>query len=184
MVERAEFPRRTEHSMNDAARVRQAVERMLAGDVELMLALAAPDIRFQVANGGGTGLCREEIGRAGVSSYFSMLGEMVTFWQMDYTGGGEELIAWGNESFTVEPCGIDGGSDFALVFDLRDGLITRLLVVEDLPSFIWQAKSLERLSVDDKPEPRTTESWAPEAGGWEAEPRLGDLAISGEFPTH
>ena len=50
--------------------------------------------------------------------------------------GGDQLIAWGKESFTIEPCGLEGGSEFALVFDLSEGQISRVLVVEDLPSFI------------------------------------------------
>ena len=46
------------------------------------------------------------------------------------------MIAWGKESFTVEGCGLEGGCEFALVFELADGVITRLLVVEDLPAFV------------------------------------------------
>jgi hypothetical protein len=55
---------------------------------------------------------------------------------MDYAARGNQLIAWGKEEFTVEPCGIEASSEFALVFDLSERLITRLLVVEDLPSFL------------------------------------------------
>jgi hypothetical protein len=68
---------------------------------------------------------------------------VVTFWQLDYTARGDQLIAWGKESFTIENCEIEGGCEFALVFDVAAGLITRLLVVEDLPSFIRAAGSLQ-----------------------------------------
>jgi hypothetical protein len=37
------------------------------------------------------------------------------------------------ESFTFEPGGLAAHSELALFFELRDGLITRLLVIEDPP---------------------------------------------------
>jgi hypothetical protein len=164
-------------AMTDTVRVRWAVDQVLTGNLAPMLALLAQDVEFQLAL--GSGLCREESGKAPVASYFRMLGEMVTFWQMDYTSGGDELIAWGKESFTVEPCGIEAGSDFALVFNLRDGLITRLLVVEDLASFIWNGGTQNRSSSLVDPEPN---GWKPQ-NDWEPEAYLEELAVSGEFPT-
>jgi hypothetical protein len=95
---------------------------------------------FQVAVGGDEPVCLEESGREAVVDYFTALGGLVTFWQLDYTAGGEQLIAWGKESFTVERCGIEGECEFALVFELAEDKITRFLVVEDLPSYIRQAQ--------------------------------------------
>ena len=101
-----------------------------------MLELLAEDVAFCVVVGGDTPVCLDGSGRQAIVDYFTALGGLVTFWQMDYTARGEQLIAWGKEGFTIETCELEGGCEFALVFDVSEGLITRLLVVEDLPSFI------------------------------------------------
>jgi hypothetical protein len=129
--------------MNDAAAVRSAVDRLLLGDLEPIRSRLARDVSFCVAVGGDTPICLEDSGEQPVVDYFTALGGVVTFWQLDYTARGDQLIAWGKESFTIENCEIEGGCEFALVFDVAAGLITRLLVVEDLPSFIRAAGSLQ-----------------------------------------
>jgi len=122
--------------MTDTIELRLAVDRILLGDLEPMLGLLADDVEFCVAIGGDAPICLEDSGRQPVVDYFTALGGLVTFWQMDYTPRGDQLIAWGRESFTIETCELEGGCQFALVLDLADGLITRFMVVEDLPSFI------------------------------------------------
>ena len=126
----------TEYSMNDTIELRRAVDRILLGELEPILDLLADDVAFCVAVGGDTPICLDDSGKQPVVDYFTALGGLVTFWQMDYTPRGDQLIAWGKESFTVENCHMEGGCEFALVFDVSDGLITRFLVVEDLRSFI------------------------------------------------
>ena len=122
--------------MTDTIELRLAVDRILLGDLEPMLGLLADDVEFCVAIGGDAPICLEDSGRQPVVDYFTALGGLITFWQMDYTPRGDQLIAWGRESFTIETCELEGGCQFALVLDLADGLITRFMVVEDLPSFI------------------------------------------------
>ncbi len=122
--------------MNDTIELRQAVDRILLGDLDPMLDLLAEDVEFCVAVGGDEPICLEDSGKQAVVDYFSALGGLVTFWQMDYTARGDQLIAWGKESFTIENCALEGGCEFALVFDVSQDLITRFLVVEDLRSFI------------------------------------------------
>jgi len=122
--------------MNDAAAVRNAVDRLLLGDLEPIRKRLARDVSFCVALGGDTPICLEYSGEQPVVDYFTALGGLVTFWQLDYTARGDQLIAWGKESFTIRNCHIEGGCEFALVFDVAGGLITRFLVVEDLPSFM------------------------------------------------
>jgi hypothetical protein len=125
-----------EYSMTDTIELRRAVDRILLGDVEPILNLLAEDVDFCVAVGGDAPICLEESGKQPVVDYFTALGGLVTFWQMDYTARGDQLIAWGKESFTIENCALEGGCEFALVFDVSEDLITRFLVVEDLPAFI------------------------------------------------
>ena len=125
-----------EYRMNDMTAVRRAVDQILVGDLEPLLHLLADDVAFEAAIGGERSISLENSGKQPVVDYFRALGGIVAFWQIDYSDRGDHLIAWGKESFTVENCLIQAGSEFALVFELRDGLITRFLVVEDLRSFI------------------------------------------------
>jgi hypothetical protein len=120
----------------DMTAVRRAVDRILMGDIEPMLEILDDDVVFEVSVGGDTPICLEDSGKKPVVDYFTALGGLVSFWQMDYAARGGHLIAWGRESFTIKECELEGGCEFALVFDLTDDRITRFLVVEDLRSFI------------------------------------------------
>jgi ketosteroid isomerase-like protein len=126
----------TESWMNDMTAVRRAVDRLLAGALGPMLDLLAEDVEFEVAIGGEMPGSRKGSGKQPVVDYFTALGGLVAFWQMDYTATGGQVIAWGKESFTVEHCGLEGGCEFALVFELSEGIISRFLVIEDLRSFM------------------------------------------------
>jgi ketosteroid isomerase-like protein len=128
--------------MDEMTVVRRAVDRLLAGELGPLLDLLAENVEFEVAGGGDAPARRTERGTQPVADYFTALGGLVAFWQMDYTAKGEQVIAWGKESFTVEHCEIEGGCEFALVFDLSGGVMTRLLVIEDLPAFMRRGGSL------------------------------------------
>jgi ketosteroid isomerase-like protein len=121
--------------MDALTAVRGAVDRVVAGALGPLLDLLAEDVEFEVASGGDVPGCRKDSGQQAVLDYFAALGDLPAFWRMDYSAAGERVVAWGEESFTVEGCELEGGVEFALVFDLRDGMVTRLLVIEDL-SFI------------------------------------------------
>jgi ketosteroid isomerase-like protein len=121
--------------MDDMIAVRQAVDRLLRGDLGPMLDLLAEDVRFEVAGGGDSPEHRSASGREAVVDYFAGLGELVAFWQIDYGAVDGQVIAWGREHFTAQPCGLEGACEFALVFDLARGRIRRLLVIEDLMAF-------------------------------------------------
>jgi ketosteroid isomerase-like protein len=123
--------------MTDMTAVRRAVDRLLAGEPGSLLELLADDVELELAAGGEHAPCRQGSGRQAVADYFTSLGGLLAFWQLDYTAEGRQVIAWGRESFTVAGCGVEGACEFALVFDLAaDGRITRLLAIEDLRTFI------------------------------------------------
>jgi ketosteroid isomerase-like protein len=128
--------------MDDMTAVRRAVDGLLDGDLEPLLDLLAKDVEFEVFTGGDEPGSTKDSGERAVVDYFGGLGELTAFWQLDYSATGEQVIAWGKESFTVEGCGVEGGCEFALLFDLVDGMIGRLLVVEDLPAFMGEGGSL------------------------------------------
>jgi hypothetical protein len=123
--------------MENVAVVKTLVDRiLLAADLDPVLHLVAEDLTFKVAIPGAMPICFAESGKAGMVDYFRALGGIVTFWRVEYFAEGEHVVVVGKESFSMENCELTADSDFALVFDLEDGLITRLLVVEDLTSFI------------------------------------------------
>ncbi len=128
--------------MDDMTAVRRAVDRLLAGDLEPMLDLLAEDVRFEVAGGGDSPEYRTAWGKEAVADYFTALGELMAFWQIDYGAVDGQVIAWGRERFTTEPCGLEGACEFALVFELSQGKIRRFLVIEDLMSFFHGGGSL------------------------------------------
>lgn len=134
--------------MDEMTAVRRAVERVLEGSLGPLLDLLAEDVEFEVTTGGDVPERSKHSGKRPVADYFTALGGLVAFWQIDYTASGEQVIAWGKESFTVQGSGLEGGCEFALVFELSEGRITRLSVIEDLTSYIQDGGSLDEASTD------------------------------------
>ena len=125
-----------ETSMENTTAVRRAVDQLLGGNSGPLLELLAEDVELEVAESEDLAGNRSDSGRAAVADYFTGLGGLPAFWQMDYTAAGDQVIAWGTERFTLEGCGLEGACEFALVFEIDEGAITRLLVVEDLRAFV------------------------------------------------
>ena len=122
--------------MGELTAVRGAVDCLVSGALAPLIELLANEVEFEVASGGDAPGCRKHSGRQAVADYFDALGDLPAFWRMDeYSAIDGRVIAWGDESFTLEGCELEGATEFALVFDLRHGRVTRLLVIEDL-SFI------------------------------------------------
>jgi hypothetical protein len=136
-----------EFSMDDITAVRRAVDRLLGGDLGPMLDLLAEGVEFEVAGGGESPQSTKDWGKQAVADHFTALGELVAFWQIDYGAVDGQVIAWGTESFTAEGCGLEGACEFALVFDLARGRVTRFQVIEDLTSFFRLGGSLVETSV-------------------------------------
>jgi ketosteroid isomerase-like protein len=113
----------------DLDAVKHAMDRLLAEDPAPLCALVAADAEFGVITPEAEfgGLAR---GRRHVADYFEALGGIVTFWRVRCLAAGDQVLAVGRESFTTTG-GLEGGSEFVLVFEMSDRLITRLLVVED-----------------------------------------------------
>jgi hypothetical protein len=132
--------------MDDMAAVRRAVDRLLAEELGPLVDLLAEDVQLEVVTGGREPTRKKHWGKQPVVDYFTALGGLVAFWQMDCAATGEQVIAWGKESFTVEGCGLEGGCEFALVFDLPEATITRLMVIEDLRAFMRSGGSLDGAS--------------------------------------
>ena len=128
--------------MEDMIAVRRAVDRLLEGDLGPLLDLLAEDVEFEVATENDGPERRTAWGRTAVADYFGALGGVVAFWQLDYGSAPGQVIAWGKESFLVEPGGLEAACEFALVFELSADRVGRLLVVEDLSAFVRNGGSL------------------------------------------
>jgi SnoaL-like protein len=123
--------------MDNVALVKALVDRiLLAADLHPVLHLLADDLSFKVAIPGAMPICFADSGKQGMVDYFKALGGIVTFWQVEYFAKGDHVIAVGKERFTTGNSALTADSDFALVFDVQNGLITRFLVLEDLTSFM------------------------------------------------
>ena len=133
--------------MDNTAIVKRLVDRiLLAAELDPVLHLLADDLSFKVAIPGAMPICFADSGKQGMVDYFKALGGIVTFWRVEYFAQGEHVIAVGKERFTTRHCALTADSDFALVFDVHDGLITKLLMVEDLTSFIEDGNQVIELA--------------------------------------
>lgn len=130
--------------MDDMIAVRRAVDQLLDGRLGPLLGLVADDVELEVTGGGDVPGRWIGSGREAVADYFTALGAIPAFWQIDYGAADGQVIAWGKESFRIQGCALEGACEFALVFDLSGGRIARLEVVEDLPSFIRGGGRLPR----------------------------------------
>jgi ketosteroid isomerase-like protein len=115
---------------DNLAVVRGIVDRVLvSGDLRPLLDGLAEDVVFKVATPDGGP--DEATGKAAVLDYFEPLGDLITFWQARYSWRGPRVLVLAEERFTIQPAGITVRSELALIFDLRDGVITRLSIVEN-----------------------------------------------------
>ena len=111
--------------MSNVALVTRAVEGIVRQDLRPLRELTAEAATLRVAGEG------ERRGREAVAGYFASLGGIVTFWDVRVRERGTRVEVLGRERFTTTG-GITGETDFALLFDVHDGAITGLRVVEDL----------------------------------------------------
>ena len=117
---------------HNLALVNEILSRMLpSGDVRPLLNALADDVVFTVAASDTDPDVHRGTGKAAVLDYFLALGDLVAFWRVRGTWSGARVVVLLEESFTLQPGGLSARSDLALLFDVSDGTITRLCVVED-----------------------------------------------------
>jgi hypothetical protein len=102
-----------------------------SADLRPLLDGLADDVDFRVA--AADRHLDRSTGKAAVLDYFEPLGDLVTFWRASYSMSGDRVVVVADESFIIQPFGLAARSELSLVFDLRDRLVTRLLVVENTP---------------------------------------------------
>lgn len=108
---------------------------MTAESLQPMFDHLAEDVVLTVTIPPGTPLSGEFRGKPAVVDYFGRLGEIGEFSPferpLEYFGNGDRVVVLGEERIKVHKTGADTSSAFAFVLDFRDGLITRLLMIED-----------------------------------------------------
>jgi len=139
--------------VDDLTAVRRAVDRLLGGSSSELLDLLADEVELDVTPGGRMASRSRGSGKQTVADYFAALGALVAFWQVEYTARGRRVIVQGTEAFTIQPLGLEGACEFALMFELSGGLVSRLQVIEDTRSSlhlgssvfdVWRADGMDR----------------------------------------
>jgi ketosteroid isomerase-like protein len=119
-------------ALDNLALVKGILDRILpSGDLQPLLDGLADDVVFTVTTPDDDPCTYLGAGKAAVLDYFENLVYLFAFWRVAYSSTGAGVLVRGEERFTLQPGGLEAHGEFALLFDLHDGLITRLLVVED-----------------------------------------------------
>jgi ketosteroid isomerase-like protein len=106
-----------------------------AEDFQPLLDRLADDVVFKATIPEGTPISGEFRGKRAVIGYFATLGEVATFRQeepLEFFGDCERVVVLGDDSFEIKKSGTTARSEYAIVVDFRDGLITSILIIQDL----------------------------------------------------
>jgi ketosteroid isomerase-like protein len=129
-----EHPSMDNHAVQDM--IKEIVE---TSEFEPLFNYLSDDVVFKVTIPPGTPISGEFRGKQAVIDYFTSIGDIATFRQerpLEFFIRGERIVVLGDDSFTIKKSGGTARSEYALVFDIRDGLITRFLIIQDLSAFV------------------------------------------------
>jgi ketosteroid isomerase-like protein len=100
----------------------------------------ADDIVFKVTIPEGTPVSGEFRGKDAVVEHFGNLANLLEFHQetpLEYFGSGERVVVLGQETVEIKKNGVSvPQSEYADVFDFRDGLVTRFTIIQDLTAVV------------------------------------------------
>lgn len=104
-------------------------------DVKPLLDHMAEDVVWKVTIPDGTPLSGEFRGKQAVTGYFALLPEIAEFHQekpLEFIDHGDQVIVLGEDSILVKKTGETFRSEYATVTDFHQGLITRMVVIQNL----------------------------------------------------
>jgi ketosteroid isomerase-like protein len=126
-----------ERSLDSVALLKRILDRE---DWELLFDQLADGVVFEVTIPGGTPIGGQLRGKRAVVEQLKNLGNLAELRQerpLECFGRGDRVVALGTGSFEVTKSGgTIRGSHHADVVDLREGLITRFLIVQGLSAFV------------------------------------------------
>jgi ketosteroid isomerase-like protein len=100
----------------------------------------ADDVVFKATIPEGTPVSGEFRGKEAVVEHLLNLGNVLEFHQekpLEFFGHGERVVVLGTESVEIKKNGVTvPHSEYADVFDFKDGMVTRFLVVQDLTAVV------------------------------------------------
>jgi ketosteroid isomerase-like protein len=100
----------------------------------------ADDVVFKVTIPEGTPVSGEFRGKDAVVEHFGNLANLLEFRQekpLEYFGSGERVVVLGQETVEIKKNGATvPHSEFADVFDFRDGLVARFTIIQDLTAVV------------------------------------------------
>jgi hypothetical protein len=118
--------------MSDLTLVQRVMDHVLIQDLEPVLGLFGHQVALTVLRpGSGTGSFEQLSGKQAICDYFARLGGIVTFWQLRFFDQDNHVLVLGRERYTTTR-GIESATDFAVVCQIRQGVIAEILIVEDL----------------------------------------------------
>ncbi len=108
-------------------------------DAQRLVERLADDVIFKVTIPDGTPISGEFRGKQAVIEHLTRLGEIAVFRQekqQEYFANGDRVVVLGEDSFEIKQSGVTARSEYAMVLDYRDGLITHWLIIQDLSAFV------------------------------------------------
>ena len=109
-------------------------------DWQALIDHLADDVVFKATIPEGTPISGERRGKGAVVEHLTNLGDILEFRleePQEYFGRGDRVVVLGKESVEVKASGITvPHSEYATVLDIRNGLITRFLVIQDLTAVV------------------------------------------------
>jgi ketosteroid isomerase-like protein len=100
----------------------------------------ADDVVFKATIPEGTPVSGEFRGKQAVVEHLTNLGDVLEFHPekpLEFFGSADRVVVLGTETVEIKKNGVSvPHSEYADVFDFRDGLVTRFLVIQDLTAVV------------------------------------------------
>lgn len=129
--------------------VKDAYAAFLRGDIEGIVGLVTDDVQWEGVKGaeGVVPQAGARQGKAGVREFFEQVGDTVAFERFEpreYIATDDAVVAIGNYAAKAKPTGRGIASDWAMVFNFRDGKIARFREFTDSAVIV---RAFERVAV-------------------------------------
>ncbi len=109
------------------------------GDIPGVLDLLTDDVEWTLQGPSAIPFAGPRHGRAGVSEFFSLVGETLEFEQFeprDFIAQGGTVVVLGYERNRIKPTGRTFAQEWAHVYTLRDGKIARARFFENTAAYL------------------------------------------------